>query len=83
MSTRAIHSHASWKRDKVDRDADRFARGGPVMLTGEFAVVSAVFVGAAVVTSGLGHVNRVGPSYVRARQLVFLFMLFGTITLAL
>ncbi|MCO8265052.1 hypothetical protein ACOZ4B_00235 (plasmid) [Haloferax prahovense] len=53
------------------------------MLTGQFVAVSALFVGLAVVTSGLGHVNRVGPSYVRARQLVFLFMLFGTVTLAL
>lgn len=53
------------------------------MFTGTFAPVSAAFVGMALVTSGLGHANQVDLSMVQARRLVFVFLLCGTVTLAL
>ncbi|WP_396613812.1 hypothetical protein ACH9L7_18220 (plasmid) [Haloferax sp. S1W] len=53
------------------------------MLTGQFAPISAVFIGLALTTSGLGHASRVDLSMVRARRYVFVFLFFGTVTLAL
>ncbi|MDX5990312.1 MULTISPECIES: hypothetical protein [Haloferax] len=53
------------------------------MFTGQFVPVSAVFVGLAVVTSGLGHASQISLSLVWARRFVFLFLLCGTITLTL
>ncbi|WP_336023421.1 hypothetical protein [Halobellus salinisoli] len=53
------------------------------MLSGQSAPVSATFVGLALVTSGLGHTGLTRLSLVRTHQIVFLFLLCGTISLAL
>lgn len=53
------------------------------MFTGHLAPVSAAFVGLALLTTGLGRTSRTDLSLVRARQFVFLFLLSGTVTLAL
>ncbi|WP_416841703.1 hypothetical protein [Haloferax sp. DFSO52] len=53
------------------------------MFTGHFAPVSAAFVGLAVATSRLGHTPRIDLSMEWAHRFVFLFMLCGTVTLAL
>lgn len=53
------------------------------MFSGAFAPVSAMFVGLALTTSGLGHTNWVDISMVQARRFVFVFLLCGTIALAL
>lgn len=53
------------------------------MFTGQFAPVSAAFVALALVSSGLGHSEYFDVSMVRARQFVTLFMVCGTVSLAL
>ncbi|WP_156105621.1 hypothetical protein [Halobellus rufus] len=53
------------------------------MLSGQFVPMSATFVGLALVTSGVGHTGLTRLSLARTHQLVFLFLLSGTISLAL